>query len=132
MKRTVQVLHNNSFPHLNNPLEEWRAIRDAQADLTRKEIVDKLKSLGKEGEIHFVGYGYYENGHTDDYNLMFSTSCGEADLSEVEGVVFQEAEDFEEGKIACYMSPISVHDKIQGRLMFLSDEALKQLGSKGE
>ncbi len=66
-----------------------------------------------EGYIYYNGIAYDDNGHCDDYNLMFvrSDNGEEIILNGFEQAIFPDYYNEKGG-----MSPISVHDKIRGKL----------------
>lgn len=67
------------------------------------------------GKVCYEGYGYDDDGHTDDYDLMFYPD-GERSgicLNGLEGSVWP---DYSNVAKAGWMSPISVHDVIEGTL----------------
>ena len=51
------------------------------------------------GMIYYQGFGYDENGHTDDYNLMFEMDNGiTIDLNDIELEEFKEVSIFDKFK----------------------------------
>jgi len=70
-----------------------------------------------EGHVYFQGVAYDENGHCDDYDLMFCRSDNgeEICLNGFEDAVFPDhSKTLVEGK--AWMPPMSVHDRMRGKL----------------
>jgi len=68
-----------------------------------------------EGHIYYDGKMYDDNGHCDDYDLMFRRADNgeEICLNGFEDAVLPEGYNKENKS---FMSPISVHDIIRGKL----------------
>ena len=68
-----------------------------------------------EGHIYYQGCNYDDDGHCDDYDLMFSRcdTGEELCLNGFEDAIFPDA--FNKDKTS-FTSPLSVHDKIRGLL----------------